>query len=316
VNRQLAARAEAAAWITRLHGPDRTTEMEAGFQRWLNESSENRIEFEALTDLWMSAGAVPAGRVPRLERWERPRRKMRFRLVLAAAVLPLIVVALWFFHEPLEPPYATEIGEGRMVQLSDKSRIWMNADTRLRVRFDKRQRRIELIQGEAFFEVARNASRPFVVAVGGHAVTAVGTAFVVRYDPNRTAITLVEGKVAISSTAPPEQTRVDAPWVLTAGERLTLSSAGAPKIDEPSVDSVLAWRRGEVVLNDTPLPEAVAEMNRYDKTPIVIEGSAIEALRISGLFHTGDNEGFARSVAKMYHLDLQEQGGRIYLNSR
>jgi transmembrane sensor len=79
---------------------------------------------------------------------------------------------------------------------------------------------------------------------------------------------------------------------------------------------VLAWRHGEVVLNDTPLREAVSEMNRYDKTTIVVEGSAIETLNISGLFHTGDNEGFARSVAKMYHLDLQEHDGRIYLNSR
>lgn len=341
MNRQLAARAEAAAWITRLHGPNRTTEMEAGLQRWLSESEENRVEFEGLTDIWMAASALPAGRVPRLERWEHSAasreiqellserreassqgqrvggngRRLWLRLALGAVLL-VIFGAMWFFREPPKLAYATDIGEGRIVQLSDKSRIWMNADTRLRVRFDKRQRRVELIQGEAFFEVARNVSRPFVVAVGGHAVTAVGTAFVVRYDASRTAITLVEGKVAISSTTPPQQKRTIAPWVLTAGERLTLSSAGAPKIDQPSVDSVLAWRRGEVVLNDTPLPEAVSEMNRYDKTAIVIQGSAVEALNISGLFHTGDNEAFARSVAKMYHLDLQEHDGRIYLKSR
>jgi transmembrane sensor len=351
MNRQLAARAEAAAWITRLHGPNRTTEMEEGFRRWLSESEENRIEFEGLTDIWTAVGALPAGRAPRLERWEcsvsvqerrtgRDRRKSRLRLALAAAVLPVIVAAWWLFHEPLDV-YVTDIGEGRMVQLSDKSRIWMNSDTRLRAAFDGRQRRVELIRGEAFFEVARNVSRPFVVAAGGHAVTALGTSFLVRYEASRTAVTLIEGRVAISSSSTQgessravEETlrrsgaetvrprRADetavggSAWILTAGQRLTLSTAGVAKIDAPSVESVLAWRRGEVVLNDTPLREAVSEMNRYDKTAIVIAAPEIETLNISGLFHTGDNEGFARSVARMYRLDLREHDGRIYLTSR
>jgi transmembrane sensor len=297
MNRQLAARAEAAAWITRLHGPNRTPEMEAGFRRWLNESEDNKTEFEGLTDIWAVVGTMPAA--------GRGRRKTRWQLALAAAVLPLVFVALWLFRDSLEPAYVTDIGEGRMVQLQDKSRIWMNSDTRLRVAFDRRQRRVELIRGEALFEVARNESTPFVVAVGGHAVTALGTSFVVRYEASHTAVTLVEGKVAVSGA-----------WILSAGQRLTLPPAGEPTIDEPSVESVLAWRRGEVVLNDTPLREAVSEMNRYDKTTIVVEGSALETLNISGLFHTGDNEGFARSVAKMYHLDLHERDGRIYLNSR
>jgi len=104
--------------------------------------------------------------------------------------------------------------------------------------------------------------------------------------------------------------------VLSAGQRLTFEPAGTAKIDVPSLESVLAWRRGEVVLNDTPLEEAVAEMNHYDKTTLVLEGPALAALPVSGLYHTGDNEGFARSLAKMYHLDLVERDGRIYLKSR
>src|SRR5689334_5602715 len=70
MNRKLAARAEAAAWITRLHGPNRTHEMEAGFRQWLSESEENRSEFEGLTDIWAAVGAAPATGAPRLERWE------------------------------------------------------------------------------------------------------------------------------------------------------------------------------------------------------------------------------------------------------
>jgi len=343
VSRQLTARAEAAAWITRLHGPNRTPEMEAGFRQWLSESAENRIEFEGLTDIWTAVGTVPAGAAPRLERWEqsaesrelqelrseRPAsssqwhpasgrlRKIGLSAAVAAAVLAFVFVGFWSSRSASEPSYETGLGEGRMVQLPDKSRVWMNSATRLRVAFDSQQRRVELIRGEALFEVAKHASRPFVVAAGGHSVTALGTSFVVRYESSRTAVTLVEGKVAISpASAPGENVSRVEETVLTAGQRLTLVPDGVPKIDEPSVESVLAWRRGEVVLNDTPLAEAVAEMNRYDRTTIVIDGSAVATLNVSGLFHTGDNEGFARSVARMYHLDLHEQDGRIYLKSQ
>jgi transmembrane sensor len=353
MNRQLAARAEAAAWITRLHGPNRTGEMEAGFRQWLDESAENRIEFEALTDIWATVGSVPAVGAPRLERWEHSAesqelqelrsthreltsrwrrtshswRRIGVRSAAAAAmVLTIALVASWPLRNQIEPSYATAVGETRMVQLPDKSRVWMNSDSRVRVAFDSRQRRVELIRGEAFFEVAKNVRRSFVVKAGERYVTALGTSFLVRHEPDHTAVTLVEGKVAISPSpqlsenalqAPSGSSAVGAsPWILSAGQRLTLVSAGAAKIDEPSVESVLAWRRGEVVLIDTPMHQAVSEMNRYDKTTIVIEGPAIEALSVSGLYHTGDNQGFARSIAKLYRLDLEERDGRIYLKSQ
>jgi transmembrane sensor len=354
LKKQLAARAEAAAWITRLHGPNRTPEMEAGFRRWLGESAENRAEFEGLTDIWAAVGTLPAGGAPRLERWEhsaesrelqelrsrlrevpsrwgkiRVRRATGLRAALLTAACVVVLGVAWLRHNRVEPTYATDVGEQRVVQLADKSRIWMNSETRVRIAFDNRQRQVELIRGEALFEVTGDAPRPFVVVVGGHRVTALGTSFVVRYESDHTAVTLVEGKVAIDSrdarpergvAAPQPAVRTRAagasPWVLCAGQRLTFELAGTAKIDVPSLESVLAWRRGEVVLNDTPLEEAVVEMNHYDKTTLVLEGPALATLPVSGLYHTGDNEGFARALAKMYHLDLDERDGRIYLKSR
>jgi transmembrane sensor len=351
MNKLLTARAEAAAWITRLHGPTRTPEMDAGFRKWLSESADNRAELEPLTDIWAAVGSLPAGRTPRLERWEhsaesRELQQLRSRLrdvpsrsgrrgfraiglvtTLLAGACVLVLALSWLVQNRIEPAYATDIGEQRVVQLTDKSRIWMNAETRVRIAFDNRQRRVELTRGEALFEVAKEAARPFVVEVGGHRVTAVGTSFVVRYESDHTAVTLVEGKVAIESASRPSEpvpphsaVRRDtvgaSRWVLSAGERLTFDSAGSAKIDVPSVETVLAWRRGDVVLNDTPLQEAVSEMNHYDRTALVIEDSRLATLTVSGLYHTGDNEGFARSIATMYHLDLDERDGRIYLKSR
>jgi len=354
MSKQLAARAEAAAWITRLHGPNRTAEMEAGFHRWLSESAENRIEFEGLTDIWVAVGSLPASGTPRLERWEhsaesRELQELRSRLrdvpgrwrrsrgwratrwgaALLTGAFAVVLVATWLLQNRSGPSYATDVGEQRLVQLPDKSRIWMNSETRVRIAFDSRQRRVELIRGEAFFEVTKDAPRPFVVVVGGHRVTVLGTSFVIRYEADRTAVTLVEGKVAIDSPSrpsepggkPPQPAVLEdsvrgSPWVLSAGQRLTFVPLGAPKIDLPSVESVLAWRRGEIVLNDTPLEEAVSEMNHYDKTTLIVESPAIATLTVSGLYHTGDNEGFARSIAKMYRLDLEERDGRIYLKSQ
>lgn len=367
MNRQLAARAEAAAWITRLHGPHRSAEMEAGFRQWLEERAENRIEFEALTDIWTTVGSLPANSSPRLKRWEHsaesqelqqlrdPQRKPRSqwrsiiqipcnlgrRSLAAAAVLAIVLALSWPLLNRIEPSYATDVGDARLLQLADKSRVWMNSDTRLRIVFNRRERRVELIRGEALFEVAKDAHRPFVVEAGGRYVTALGTSFVVRHEPDQTSVTLVEGKVAISSSAAveknvpvldealhaigversgPQQASPratgDSPWILSAGQRLTLASSSTPKIDEPSVESVLAWRRGEVVLNETPLGQAVSEMNRYDKKTIVIEGVAIATLSVSGQYQTGDNEGFARALAKLYRLDLEERDGSIYLKSQ
>lgn len=361
MNKQLAARAEAAAWITRLHGPNRTPEMEAGFHSWLNESVENRVEFEALTDIWAAVGTLPSGSTPRLERWEHsaesrelqelrgllgevPRRwrisagwwPRGLRVALLSIACVMVFTVLWLRQKQIELTYAADVGEQRVVQLADKSRIWLNSVTRVRVRFDNRQRQVELIRGEAFFEVTRDTSRPFMVMVGGHRVTALGTSFDVHYESDHTAVTLVEGKVAIDSrlrpsepvpalqeegvAAPQAAVRQHAagasPWLLSAGQRLTIEPAGAAKIDVPSIESVLAWRRGEIVLNDTPLEEAVAAMNHYDKTALVIQSPALASLTVSGLYHTGDNEGFARSLAKMYHLDLEERDGRIYMKSR
>jgi transmembrane sensor len=329
----LSARAEASAWITRLHGPSRSPELEAGFRRWLNERPENVQEFEGLTEVWdlVAGGAVARG-APRLERWERSaeaeelqalrehRRVRRSRVLRGwarAAVVLLVcgVVAVAvsrFWHSS---SYSTEIGEQRMTQLADGTRVSLNSNSRLVVAFSDSQRRLKLARGEVFFDVAKDPLRPFVVVAGNHEVTALGTSFVVRYEADRTAVTLVDGKVAIARVgfAQDRQNSGAAAVTLNPGERLVIARSAASKVDHPRIEAVTAWRRGEVLLDDTPLADAVAEMNRYDATHILIDDPAIADLMVSGLYHTGDSEGFAQSVARMYQLRLIESEGRIHL---
>lgn len=336
----LAARAEASAWITRLHGPDRTPEMEAGFRRWLAERPENAQEFEGLTEVWdLLPASVPSRAAPRLERWEhsaearelqalreqrpspsRPLRSRRPRAAFALAACAVLMLAgLGAYRFWPDPSYATAVGEQRVVRLDDGTRISLNSGSHVVAAYGEGERRVRLTRGEVLFEVARDAGRPFVVAVDGHSVTALGTSFVVRRDARQVAVTLIEGKVAVASGSSAGQrgghaTEPSPPAeILAPGQRLTLVASAPPRIDTPRLEAVTAWRRGEVVLDDTPLAEAVAEMNRYDRTVIVIDSPEAAELIVSGLYHTGDSAGFAESVAQMYGLRVVESEGRIHL---
>jgi transmembrane sensor len=104
-------------------------------------------------------------------------------------------------------------------------------------------------------------------------------------------------------------------YAMTAGERLSIGRGAPAKIDAPRVDAVTAWRRGEVMLDDTPLTDAVAEMNRYSKSALVIDESSVATLRVSGIYHTGDSEGFAQTVAQLYGLQATQEGGQIHLRA-
>lgn len=317
-----AARAEASAWITQLHGPNRSPQMEEGLRRWLEERPENRREFEGLTEVWdLVAGGAPARGAPRLEQWEHsqearelqalrrsahPPRRSAYRLLARAAVIAGVSCAAAYAYFALRmPSYSTDVGEQRIVRLEDGTRVSLNSNTRLLIDYGPSRRRLRLEYGEALFEATADSRRPFIVTAGGHEMTALGTSFVVRHEAGRTSVTLVEGKVAVDSQK--------AAATLTAGQRLTLAEAAPPKLDLPRIEAVTAWRRGEVMLDDTPLADAVAEMNRYDRTAIVIDTPEISGLTVSGLYHTGDSEGFAHSVARMYRLEAIDRGGRIHL---
>jgi transmembrane sensor len=305
--------AEAAAWISHLHGPRRSPEVEAGFRRWLASSEECARAFEGVTEIWDMMPAVSAGEMPRIAVWDRPAPP---RLWTRAAAITAICAALalgarWVWSDR---DYATGIGEQRIVNLDDGTRVSLNSDTRMEVEYSSAQRRVVLREGEAFFEVTHNPRRPFVVVAGGHHVTALGTAFEVRYEPDCTTVMLVEGKVAVSpGNADTARRNEDSTAILAPGERLTFVKRSEPKRDRPRLDAVMAWRRGEVIFDDTVLADAVAEMNRYDRTSLVIDDPGIAALRVSGIYRSGDTSGFARLVGRMYDLNVVTEDGRIHL---
>jgi transmembrane sensor len=305
---QRAARAEAAAWIVRLHGPHRCAELEAAFRDWLQAHPENGKQFERVTEVWDAGSSVPVPGVPRMTHWkEEPRG--RERSLAAALLLLLCGLAGWItWRAWVEPSYTTGVGEQRVVRLDDGTRLSLNSGTRVVITYSDSERRVKLVRGEAFFEVAHNAARPFIVTAGDQQVVAIGTSFVVRYEAARTAITLLEGSVRVSPAT-------DVGLTLAPGERVTFAAGGSRRLDEPKIEAVTAWRRGEVMLDSTQLEDAVAELNRYDKNTLIIDDPRIATLSISGIYHAGDSRGFAHTIAKLYGLEIIEQSNRIHLRA-
>jgi transmembrane sensor len=328
-SRRRAARAEASAWIVRLHGPHRTADLEAGFRAWLAANPENTRQFERVTEVW-DAGATPVPGVARVGHWQTDSRRSPARGWLLAAAVAIVFIGAGFWSADyfwLNPTYATGIGEQRIVRLSDGTRITLNSNSRVAINYRDVERRVRIDRGEAYFDVAKDASRPFLVRAGVHEVAALGTTFDVRYEALRTAVTLVEGKVSVSSL-PAASTifeRLDAAaraplaavdqTVLAPGQRLVFAKSEAPKLDEPRIEAITAWRRGEVMLDKTALAEAIAEMNRYDQTTLVIDDATIAQLEVSGIYHTADNENFAAMISRLYGLEVIHREDRIHLTT-
>ena len=330
--------AEAAVWIARLHGPDRSHQMDRECLAWQARSAAHRLAFERCTDTWQDvagltlrtyARAAP-GSPKDAKHVHRGGRNKAARWIWTASLLASVaVLACVLMLQPWRDieSYATGIGEQRLVILRDGTRMTLNTATHVKVELAKAQRTVNVEGGEALFEVAKDANRPFVVKVAGAEVIATGTAFVVRLTPgpktigDALAVTLLEGQVVVRNAAGGAVLR---PVVMTAGERVRLgrldgaASADTPRmatqVDRPRIDQVLAWKRGEALFDDLSLLEAVAEMNRYSSTPIRVDSSAAASgLRVSGLFRTGDSVGFARAVAKLHGLVLQELPVRLSL---
>jgi len=200
-------------------------------------------------------------------------------LGLAVACCAMLAVTLTALYPPAfwRADYLTGKGEQRSVTLADGSRVMLNTATALAIHFDAGTRRVELLAGEAFFDVAKNPQRPFVVTAAGSEVRAVGTAFAVKRQSEQTEVELVEGIVEIQDGQQHQER-------LTAGQS---ASIGASSIALKSVghpDSMALWRDGYLQFDGLPLSDAIAQINQYRPGRVVLLNTALADKRISGLF--------------------------------
>lgn len=288
--------AEAAAWLARLRGPQRSPQAERAFRAWLAADPRHEDVFSRATELWDLVGGAgaPLDRAPQPWLARRP-------LALAAALAALACLAGGGAVLMRDPTYHTRIGEQQSVVLSDGTRMTLNTDSRVVVRYSAGLRRVKLDRGEAMFEVAKNPRRPFIVVAAGEQVRALGTVFTVRRDGPGVAVTLIEGRVSVSEKTGASPRLVA---MLAPGQRLTVRPDAGSAVDRPRLEAVTAWRRGQVVFDDTSLLDAAQELNRYGGRRILVGDPSVGSMRISGIFSASDPDTFAAVASQALGLSV------------
>ena len=312
------ALAEAAVWIARLHGPDRTQAVESGWSDWFRANPDHATAWEIVSDTWNRTHDIPVALVHPPVRLRRSPSRFVSKWTLLMVAAAASVVAGWavvFFGRGL---VTTAVGEQKTLNLSDGTRIELNTATRLAVKYDANTRLVELKAGEAYFSVAHEL-RPFVVIAGLRKVVAIGTSFTVRRDQSAddsVTVTLIEGRVAVAAAGAPDiplHQAIAEVTVLNAGERLQVRRHASIKIDTPSMDRATGWMRGQLIFDHTPLDEAVEELNRYSVTRISLASAETGQIPVSGTFRVSDSVSFAEAAAQTYNLTLVRRGNEIVL---
>jgi transmembrane sensor len=307
-------RAEAAAWIAQLHDEQRSPDLEARVHAWLGESEEHRHAFNRMTHAWERSGEIrmrargdtaAAGTAPR-------RRLTPARAALAAALVLAGAVLVYYWRDNA---VVTGVGQQQVRLLRDGTRVVLNTDTRIEVNYDEHARRVRLIRGEAWFDVAKRPTWPFLVSVDGEEIRTLGTSFIVRHDDAQyLSVTLVEGRISVAPIAHNEEVPPQLPQILIPGQRLIISQNHALAVDRPELTRITAWERGRVEFEDTPLEEAADEMNRYSTTHITVADADIARLRVGGVFRAGDSDEFVRIVTAAFALRADRRGNDIVLS--
>ena len=244
---------------------------------------------------------------------EAPERRLFLRVSVAAGLAVAVGAASYVSRALGQDRYRTRIGEMRVVPLSDGSVVFLNTNSEMVVRYSKAQRYIELVRGEALFDVAKNRKRPFIVQSGATQVRAVGTSFNVKALPDLPVQVLVrEGIVEVKRPGVPM-----APTVMVAMNSRAIAPQDAPIVAKPvptaEVGRELAWRVGRLAFHGETLAEAAAEFARYSDVRIQIDEPDIANQKVTGLFVSTDPVGFANAVAVSFDLRSEISGGQIRL---
>lgn len=307
---------EAAQWVARGHAGLSASE-QAAFETW--RAADPRHSGSYLRALAIEKLAVQAaqGELPvpvsapvatAADAVARPSRRRFMAGAMAAGVAAIAGLSTHMLSGAAR--IAAERGEIRNVALSDGSAAILNSGSTIAVAMQPDRRVINLVTGDAWFDVAHDKARPFEVRHGAFRVRAVGTAFQVSARADGMEVTVTEGRVAVLQDG-----RDASIATLSAGDRLTVGKAGLAKerLDATRIQQHLAWQQGMIVLDGDLLGEAVDNVNRYNETQIRIDSPHLLTRRVYGTFRTRDPEGLAAALAVALDARVDQQGADIVL---
>jgi transmembrane sensor len=293
-----ARREDAAAWVVRLEAGDVGDAEAVAFDAWLSADPANAAAFDAALAVSQAYAAAAGDVVRNLSERRvaappvRRRAFIGFSAVAAAAALAVVVAPQ--LSGPQTEAYATAKGERRTVQLADGSTVDLNGGTRLSVSFARDGRHVILAEGQAVFDVAHDARRPFLVAAGDRSVRVVGTQFDVRRLGGKLSVTVARGAVEVR----PAQGSAGRAYRLHPGQRLDhVEGEATTRVAAAEAAEVLSWRSGRLVYRQQPLREVIDDLNQQFATPIRIDDAELAATPISGVLVLDDQAAVIRRLA-------------------
>lgn len=319
LNQSAPEAAEAAVWHVRLRAGDCTLDERKAFAAWLGRDPAHRAAYEqaqlasraverlartdprlrALADLAMQERAVSSRRPP-------PGWRAAASVLLAVGVAALLVFQLAARGDAVEVEHFANSGTRQQrIELADGSHVHLDAGAQLEVAIGRKERRLALRAGRAYFDVAHDASRPFSVSAGTTRTVALGTRFEVALAPQSVSVTLEEGSVEVTRST-------EGGWkeVLQPGEQLQFDSrSGHRERHEVDTAVVGGWKSGRLVFRSTPLAAALDEINRYSLTRLRLGDESLGNIPIGGTFEAGaDSAKVAAALAAALPLDAVQVG--------
>jgi transmembrane sensor len=315
---------EASDWVVRQASGPLDEASQRAFEVWYDAGSRQQGAYLRAQAIWrgLDKATVQANLRPKATRQtvrasavQRPSR----RVVLGAGVAASAAAGLAAMV--LEPRLAggkiltTSLGQVREVSLEDRSIASLNSDSRLEVSMTPKLRRVVLVSGEALFEVAKNPKRPFVVEAGEVSVRAVGTAFSVRRRTTGADVLVTEGVVEAWSTAG----GTDGARRISAGEQAFVPYRAEPisvRAAPREIERRLAWRQGNIILDNQTLAEAALEFNRYNRLKIVVANPALGSHRLVGQYRADQPEQFVDAVQALLGVPVVRLGDHLTIGGR
>jgi transmembrane sensor len=237
------------------------------------------------------------------------------RALLAASIAVVCVGGGMFAWLNRAPVYSTGVGEQRSLTLEDGSMVTLDTRSRIRVRFSARERDIDLLEGQALFRVAKNDRQPFVVRSDTAAARAVGTEFDMYRQRDGITVTVLEGRVAVTSSS--EQRRADDAVLVPAGQQVAV--LGAAQVTPSAVADVAAataWTQRRLIFESTPLAAVVEEFNRYNARRLVIAAPRLSSFHVSGVFSSTDPTLLVQFLRMQAEIAVRESDHEIDIDER
>ena len=289
---------QAATWIARLRSDDTTAQDREDFAIWFAAARENRQAYDQTFSLWQDLEVVrelpfedtssQAGLFTRLN----PLQFIPLHLAAAAVLVVSVAVSMFIYTTPT---YQTEVGEQSTFTLADGSVLNLNTDTAVNVDFSTDERAIDLINGEAFFEVEQDPSRPFVISACQSTIVAVGTAFNVLCADGNMTVTVSEGRIKVTGPGINK--------MLYTEEQVIVGDAdGLQSVRKVNTDNVTAWRKQLHIYDGVPLSAVVADLNRYNRQKIRISDSELGKIEVVARYRMTGRESTLSSLEKTFPL--------------